>query len=140
MYLPGSGDYRPHLHRRLILEPALSKHPRLSVYLTHAGWPMTDVTFALLYAHPQVYVDVDVISWVFPRAEFHRYLQRMVDAGFGNGIMLGSDQMNWSRTSETAIDRIRSAPFLTQVERRDVVSTMPLRFLRLSADEIGGPQ
>ena len=34
--------------------------------------------------HPQVYVDVAVIDFVLPRVEFHRYLQRIVEAGFAS--------------------------------------------------------
>jgi uncharacterized protein len=38
--------------------------------------------FALLYAHPQVYVDVGVIVYTQSRRAFYRYLQTIVDAGF----------------------------------------------------------
>ena len=136
MYLPGSGGYRAHLHSALILEPALSKHPGLRMYVMHAGWPMIDDMLAVLYAHPQVYVDVGMISWVLRRAEFHRYLQRLVDAGFGNRVMFGSDQMNWPRAIEIAIDGIRSAPFLTDAQRRDIFFHNAVRFLRLNPDDI----
>jgi uncharacterized protein len=38
----------------------------------HAGWPMLDRMLALLYSHPQVYVDLGVIGYAVPRKEFHR--------------------------------------------------------------------
>lgn len=31
------------------------RHPRLRVYLAHAGFPMLDDLLAVLYAHPQVH-------------------------------------------------------------------------------------
>ena len=41
-YLPGLGQYRAKLHSPLLLEEALVRHPRLRVYIMHAGWPMLD--------------------------------------------------------------------------------------------------
>jgi predicted TIM-barrel fold metal-dependent hydrolase len=77
------------------LEDVLMRHPKLRLYVMHAGWPMSHQMVALLYAHPQVYVDVAVIDWAIPRREFHQYLRRLVEAGFGKRIMFGSDQMVW---------------------------------------------
>ena len=36
---------------------------------------------ALLYAHPQVYVDLGVIIFSVPRPALYRYVQTLVDAG-----------------------------------------------------------
>jgi uncharacterized protein len=47
----------------------------------HAGWPMLDDLLAVLWVYPQVYVDVGAICYALPRAEFHRYLQRIVEEG-----------------------------------------------------------
>ena len=73
----GSEGYRARLHSALTLEPVLVRHPKLRVYIMHAGFPMIDDLLALLYAHPQVYVGVGVI--VFTRPDFDGYLQRIVD-------------------------------------------------------------
>lgn len=40
------------------MEEVLVRHPRLRVYLMHAGYPLLDDRLAVLYAHPQVSVDV----------------------------------------------------------------------------------
>lgn len=56
-YLPGLG-YRARMSNPLLLEDVLVRHPKLRLNLMHAGYPMLDDTLALLYAHPQVYVDV----------------------------------------------------------------------------------
>ena len=42
---------------------------------------------------PEAKLDVGFISWGLPRAEFHAYLRRLVEAGFGRRVMFGSDQM-----------------------------------------------
>jgi predicted TIM-barrel fold metal-dependent hydrolase len=88
---------------------------------------------ALLYAHPQVYVDTGVIDYVLPRPEFHRYLRRLVEAGFGKRILFGSDQMVWPESLPRAIESIQSATFLTPAQKRDILHDNAVRFLRLDA-------
>lgn len=131
----GFDRYRASLHTPLLLEETLVRHPKLRVYIMHAGWPMVDELLAVLWAHPQVYVDVGAIDWALPRAEFHRYLQRVVEAGFGKRIMFGSDQMVWPGLIERAIQAIESAPFLTKQQRRDILYNNAARFLHLSDAE-----
>jgi uncharacterized protein len=48
---------------------------------------MLDDLLAVLWTHPHVYVDVGAIVFGLPRAEFYRYLQRIVEAGFGKRVM-----------------------------------------------------
>ena len=96
----------------------------------HAGWPMLDQMIALVWAHPQVYVDTGVINWALPRKESHRYLLRLIDAGFGKRIMFGSDQMVWPEAIGMAIEGIKSAP-LTQEQKRDIFYNNAHKFFRL---------
>jgi predicted TIM-barrel fold metal-dependent hydrolase len=132
----GFPKYRARLHSPLTIEDALLKHPKLRVWLMHAGWPMLDDLLALMWAHPQVYVDVGIISYALPRAGFHDYLRRIVEAGFGKRVMFGSDQMVWPETLETAIDSIEQATFLTAEQKRDIFYNNAARFLKLSEAEI----
>ncbi|MEG3146971.1 amidohydrolase family protein [Sphingomonas sp. RT2P30] len=134
-YLPGLG-YRARMSSPLLLEDVLVKHPKLRLDVMHAGFPMLDDTLALLYAHPQVYVDLGVIAYTQPRPAFYRYLQALVDAGFGDRIMFGSDQMVWPETIERAIDAIEQAPFLSEAQKRDIFYNNAARFLRLDAATI----
>jgi uncharacterized protein len=132
----GFDNYRGRMHSPLSLEEPLSRHPGLRVYVMHAGWPMLDDTLALLFAHPHVYLEVGVISYILPRAEFHRYLRRLVEAGFGNRIMFGSDQMVWPPTIKVAVESIESADFLSEAQKRDIFYNNAARFLRLSDEQI----
>jgi predicted TIM-barrel fold metal-dependent hydrolase len=132
----GAAGYRGRMHSALTLEEVLVKHPKLRVYIMHAGYPMIDDLLAVLYAHPQVYVDVSVIVYTQPRPAFYRYLQAIVDAGFTNRVMFGSDHMVWPGTIERAIAVIEEAPFLTAQQKRDVFYNNAARFLRLSKEEI----
>ena len=132
----GFSAYRARLHSPLILEEVLLKHPNLRLYVMHAGWPMLDDLLALLWTHPQVHVGVGVINWGLPRAEFHRYLQRIVEAGFGKRVMFGSDQMVWPEALEFAIQSVEKASFLSDEQKRDILYNNAARFLGLSDEEM----
>jgi predicted TIM-barrel fold metal-dependent hydrolase len=135
VYLGATG-YRARLHSALTLEEVLVKHPRLRVYIMHAGFPMLDDLLAVLYAHPQVHVDVGVIAFIHPRPAFYRYLQGIVDAGFGSRVMFGSDQMVWPGVIERALAVIEEAPFLSREQKRAILYDNAARFLRLSKEEM----
>jgi hypothetical protein len=126
-----SPTFRARLGSPLGLEEVLNRFPRLRLNVMHAGWPMLDEIIALMYTYPQVYIDLGVLDWVFPRKEFYRYLQRLVEAGFGKRIMNGSDEMSWPDAITVAIHNIESAPFLTQEQKRDILYNNAARFLRL---------
>jgi uncharacterized protein len=127
----GPNGYRMRLSSLLLLEDVLVRHPKLRVWAMHAGWPLLDDAVGALYAHPQLYVDVGVISYAFPKKGFYSYLQRLVDAGFENRIMFGSDQMVWPDAIPIAIQTIKDAPFLTPEQKRDILYNNAARFLRL---------
>lgn len=133
---PSTANYRATLHSPLMLENILRRHPKLRLYVMHAGWPMLDDMLAMLYTHPQLYVDVAVLDHAFPREEFYRYLRALTVAGFSKRILFGSDQMVWPQTIEIAIERIESAPFLTEAQKRDILYNNAARFLRLTDAEI----
>ncbi len=60
----------------------------------------------------------------------------MIDAGFAQRIMWGSDQMVWPQAITVALQTITDAPFLTAQQKRDILYNNAARFLRLSAAEI----
>ncbi len=132
----GFPRYRARLHSPLVIEEALLRHPKLRVSLMHAGWPMIDDLLAVMWTHPQVYVDVGAISFVLPRVAFHEYLKRIVDAGFGARVMFGSDQMVWPEALETAIQAIEQATFLSADQKRDIFYNNAARFLKLTDAEM----
>jgi uncharacterized protein len=129
--VPGYPKYRAGLGSALQLESVLVRHPRLRLYVMHYGSPFVDDTIALLYSHPQVYVDVAQNNWGFPLAHFHGQLKRLVDAGFAKRILWGSDQMVWPQTIGPALASIEDAPFLSAEQKRDILYNNAARFLRL---------
>ena len=64
---PGVTELGASPAQRLTLEEVLVKHPKLRLYVMHAGFPMLDDMLAVLYAHPQVHVDTGVIVFTQPR-------------------------------------------------------------------------
>lgn len=126
--------FRAELGNPLLIEEALVRHPKLRVYIMHAGHPFLEETIALLHAHPQVYADVAVIDWIAPREEFHNYLRALMqhtDCGLPKRLMFGSDQMVWPEAIGMAIEGIESANFLTKEQKRDIFCGNAARFLRL---------
>jgi uncharacterized protein len=132
----GQTAYRARLSSALLLEDVLVRHPGLRVYVMHAGYPLLDDMLALLYAHPQVHVEVGVVVFTRPREDFYRYLRALVDAGFEDRIMFGSDQMVWPGAIAHAVRVIEEAPFLTEAQKRAILYDNAARFLRLSDAEI----
>jgi uncharacterized protein len=133
---PGYETYRVGVGSPLLLEEVLQRHPKLRIYVMHYGSPLVDEMIAMMFTYPNLYVDVGINNWSFPRAQFHDELKRMVDAGFEKRIMFGSDQMYWPDAIGEGIRAITSAPFLSEAQQRDILYNNAARFLRLSEAEI----
>jgi len=116
----------------LLLEDVLLRHKRLRLFVMHAGWPRIDEMIALLYAHPNVYVDLAGLQSpaITPRASYLWYLQRLVDSGFAGRIMFGSD---FADQVESGIEIIIDTPFLSAEQKAGILCRNAARFLRLAA-------
>lgn len=133
---PGYESYRVSLSSALQLENVLQRHPRLRIYVMHYGSPLVDDMLAMMFAYPNLYVDVSANNWGMPRREFYDHLQRMIDAGFEQRIMYGSDQMIWPDAIGESIAAINDAPFLSADQKRLIFYANAARFLRLTPEEI----
>ena len=127
----GFPKVRPSLGDPLLLEDVLPRHPKLRLYIMHAGWPYLEELIALMWANPQIYVDVGVLDWTLTAAELERFLGGLVKAGMGRRIMFGSDQMVWPEAIDMAVAAIRSADYLTEEQKSDILYHNAARFLRL---------
>jgi uncharacterized protein len=137
IHVEGIGPYTPGFRSAngnpLLLEEVLVKHPKLRIYLENSGYPYLGEMIAMMYQYPQLHGDLSTITWIIPRAEFHRYLRALVTAGLGKRLMFGSDQMRWPESIGRAIEGIESADFLTAGQKRDILHDNAARFLRLDA-------
>ncbi|MDH5366940.1 MAG: amidohydrolase family protein [Cyclobacteriaceae bacterium] len=130
------GGMRTYNANPLQLEKALAKYPNLKLYIMHGGWPYIEDLKALMYAHPNVYVDIAVTNWILPQEEFNKYLKSLIDAGFGNRIMYGTDQMVWPQVISIGIETVNNADFLTRDQKEDIFFDNAAEFLELSEAEI----
>jgi Amidohydrolase len=128
-----SPSFRMSFGDPILLEDVLLKHKKLRLFVMHAGWPRLESMIALLYAHPNIYVDVAALSTesMVPRASYYSYLRALVDAGFSKRIMFGSDFPNQVKPG---IDAILGASFLTREQKSDILCDNASRFLRLPVD------
>ena len=132
--------FRVTLGNPALLEEVLIRHPKLRVYVMHAGFPYLQETIAVMHMYPQVYADLAVLDWSRPREEFHEYLRALVRSGFGKRLMFGSDQQIWPEAIGMAVEGIESAEFLTEEQKRDIFYNNAVRFLRLDEKKLaGGP-
>ena len=129
--------FRGSMGNPLLFEELLARHPRLRLWIMHAGYPMIDNLLTLLQANSHVYVDVAGLIWSYPRKEVDGYIQRIVEGGFGDRIMFGTDQLVWPKLMETSIEVIDRASYLTPQQKRDILYNNAARFLRL--DRAGAP-
>ena len=114
----------------LLLEGLLARHPKLRVQVMHAGYPMIDNMLTLLQANSHVYVDVAGLIWSYPIKEVNRYIERLVDAGFEDRVMFGTDQLIWPKLMAYSISIIQNADYLTPQQKRDILYNNAARFLR----------
>jgi predicted TIM-barrel fold metal-dependent hydrolase len=115
----------------LLLEGLLARHPKLRVQIMHAGYPMIDNLLTLLQANSHVYVDVAGLIWSYPLKEVNRYIERIVDGGFEDRVMFGTDQLVWPKLMAYSISVIQNADYLTPGQKRNILYNNAARFLRL---------
>lgn len=128
--------FRIGLANPLNVEDLVVRHPKMKLYIMHAGYPYLDAALALMNAYPGVYADLAAIDWLLPRAEFQAYLQKLMRAGMGKRLMFGTDEIVWPDAFGVAIDNINSADFLTPAEKSDIFYNNAAQFLGL--EKAGG--
>jgi len=130
------GGMRTYNANPLQLEDVLIKFPNLKLYIMHGGWPYVEDVKALMYAHPNVYVDIAVLNWILPQEELNSYLKSLINAGFGDRIMFGSDQMVWPDIIDVAVETVNAADFLTMEQKEAIFYDNAANFLGLTGEEI----
>jgi predicted TIM-barrel fold metal-dependent hydrolase len=123
--------FRGSMGNPLLFEELLARHPKLRLQVMHAGYPMIEEMLTLLQANSHVYVDVAGLIWSYPIKEVNRYIERLVDAGFEDRVMFGTDQLLWPKLMAYSISVIQNADYLTAQQKRDILYNNAARFLRL---------
>jgi hypothetical protein len=124
--------FRAALGRPMLIEDALVRHPKLRVYLMHAGYPFVEDTIAMMTFYPQLHLDLSALNYLMPKPMFHSYLQNLINHGFAKRILFGSDDF----PLENCIEAIESAAFLTDEQKNDIFCANAERFLKLEPNSI----
>ena len=119
-------------------QDVLDDYPDLKIYIMHAGFPHTEDIKSLLENYPNLYVD---ISWIASEdigseIEFMDFLQDLVESGYSQRIMFGSDTVVSPAIFDRAVSAIDDLEFLTGEQKADIFYYNAARFLELSQDEI----
>lgn len=123
--------YKASLGDPFLLEDLLVRHPKLKIWVMHAGYPMIEHMLALMGANAYVYLDISGMIWSYPLDDVHAYIQRLVQAGFGRRIMYGTDFFSYPRMIEGSMSVIENARYLGEDQKRDILFNNAARFFRL---------
>jgi uncharacterized protein len=122
-----------------LLRPVLQRQRGLRILLQHVGTggppdllPFTTEIDALLKEYPTVYFDMSVLNSVGSAETHEAELKRLIDAGFGDRIMFGSD----TRPAAPILRRLENIAWLTEKQRRAILYDNAARFLRLDPQTI----
>lgn len=128
-----NGDRGNPKHLRVVLD----RHPNLKIWLQHVGSDGNSVpelwteTLSLLEDYPSVYVDLSITNSVLPLKDYEDSLLRLINSGFGNRIMLGSDNI----PLETILERLNSLKSISTRQRTAILYDNAANFLGLSEAE-----
>ena len=129
-------DYDKEMGNPELLRPILDRHPGLRVWIQHVGSGRGDHSYhwneamALLADYPNVYLDLSITNGVMSEEVYEATLKRLIEAGFGDRIMYGADNVPAGRI----LDRISRIDFLSQRQRRAILYDNAARFLRLDEE------
>lgn len=119
------------------LRPVLERHPNLRIWLQHVGsdgdrYPeLWTETLSLLEDYPNVYLDISITNSVLPIELHEAAITRLVNAGFGNRIMFGSDNIPIGKI----LERMNAIAALSEEQKRDILYNNAADFLRISPAE-----
>ena len=116
----------------LLLEEVLARHPKLRP-LGHARRLPHDRQHADACSRATLTSTSTspALIWSYPLKEVNGYIQRLVDAGFEDRVMFGTDELVWPKLMATSISVIQDADYLTPEQKRDILYNNAARFLRI---------
>lgn len=126
------GAYRVELGNPLLLRNIVRRFPELDVVMMHMGWPFFDEGLYMMYAHPNVYMDVAVTNWILGRRHFERMLCEVESTVGTDRVLFGSDQMAWPQMIPRAVEAVRETDCLSEKDRRKIFRENAVELLDLN--------
>lgn len=126
-------EFRLALGDPFLIEDVLVRHPRLRVYLMHAGEVYYEHAVRLMVMFPGLYADLGVLLWANPLPKSYAvdFLERAKAAGILDRVMFGTDQMVWPGAISASVEFLNGLDFLSESEKADILYNNARRFLRL---------
>lgn len=124
-------SYRASMGSPLLFEEVLNRHPSLRLYVMHAGWPMLHEMIYILNIYPNVYVGIGSLDQL---PDSPNYVKALVEAGYEDRIMFGTDQMVWPERIEFSVKSIRNMDFLSEEQKRKIFYWNAVEFFNLKDD------
>ncbi len=134
----GNPNFRLRLGNPLTVEDVIAKHPKLRIYLMHAGEVFYEQAIRLMLQYTHVYADLGVVLWVADYTIDYgmEFLKKAKKYDLIDRVMFGSDQMVWPGAIEKSIVQLDSYDFLTEEDKRKIFYENAVRFLRLKEEDL----
>jgi uncharacterized protein len=117
-----SPNYNLAMGDPMLMKDILMKFPGLKIWIMHAG----KGTLTIMSDYPQVYADISVIANpdISDKNEFRSYMKSLIDAGFENRLMFGSDNGDYAKM----IAAVNELDFLTTEQKEKIFYKNAVRF------------
>lgn len=115
-----AGQFRVELGDPVLLRDVVRRFPDLEVVIAHMGWPFFDEALYMLYAYPNVHMDVSVTNWILGRRHFRSMLCEAASTVGTDRLLFGSDQIVWPQMIPRAVEGVRGADCLDDADRRRI--------------------
>lgn len=129
-------DYDGDMGNPKRLRAVLQRHPDLKIWLQHVGSDgdaspeLWDETLSLLSDFPNVYLDMSITNSLLPAEAYEAGLVRLIDAGFGDRIMLGSDNVPLA----LILGRLSEIEGISDLQRSAILYDNAADFLELDGE------
>lgn len=116
-----------------VVEEALIRHPKLRVYLMHAGTEHYQEALMLMYQFQGLYVDIAGLLWIDNFTKYYavEFLKAAKGTKMIDRVMFGSDQMVWPGAIQKSIEFLNSLDFLTKEDKRKIFYSNAKTFLNI---------
>ena len=126
----GCPNFKEEMGNPLLLKNAVSKFPRLRVWLMHGGAPFVKEFIDMMKTYPGLYADISVLNnpGIVAPKEFNSVMKLFIDSGLEDRLMFGSDDADIKMTTG-AVEQLN---FLTPSQKEKIFYKNAETFFRIN--------
>lgn len=111
-------NYNPAMGDPALMKDVLDKFPGLKIWIMHGGAPYLQGTLETLKNYPHVYADISVLANpdIVKKEDFYAYMKSLIDSGFEDRLMFGSDNGDLNKM----INTVNDLDFLTPEQKAKI--------------------